>query len=60
MATERERRTWHIPGHAYAAMMCGFPVHKFSLDGISEDDLEDRKDAKCLNEWTMTVLARTE
>ena len=53
MSTERENRAWHIAGHAYAATMCGIPVHKLSLDGFSEADLEDRGDAQMLDEWTL-------
>ena len=53
MSAEREHLAWHIAGHAYAATMCGFPVHKLSLDGFSEADLKDRGDAQMLDEWTL-------
>ena len=53
MSAERENRAWHIAGHAYAATMCGIPVHKLSLDGFSEADLKDRGDAQMLDEWTL-------
>ena len=45
MIRTREHLAWHVAGHAYAATMCGFPVHKLSLDGFSEADLADRGDA---------------
>ena len=53
MSAEREHLAWHIAGHAYAATMCGFPVHTLSLDGFSEADLKDRGDAQMLDEWTL-------
>ncbi len=34
MIRTREHLAWHVAGHAYAATMCGFPVHKLSLDGF--------------------------
>jgi hypothetical protein len=57
MTIERENRAWHVAGHAYAATMCGIPVHKLSLDGFSESDLADRGDAQRLDEWTMVRLS---
>ena len=53
MTIELENRAWHVAGHAYAATMCEFPVHKLSLDGFSESDLADRGNAQRLDEWTM-------
>ncbi len=56
MTIERENLAWHVAGHAYAATMCKFPVHRLSLDGFSEADLADRGDAQRLDEWTMVRL----
>lgn len=53
MIRTREHLAWHVAGHAYAATMCGFPVHKLSLDGFSEADLADRGEAQCLDPCTM-------
>ena len=53
MIRTREHLAWHVAGHAYAATMCGFPVHKLSLDGFTEVDLADRGDAQRLDPCTM-------
>lgn len=53
MIRTREHLAWHVAGHAYAATMWGFPVHKLSLDGFSEADLADRGTAQCLDACTM-------
>jgi hypothetical protein len=53
MNTELEHRAWHIAGHAYAAAMCGFSVHKLALDGFSDADVEQRGTARRLDPWTM-------
>ncbi len=53
MNTELEHRAWHIAGHAYAAAMCGFSVHKLALDGFSDADIEQRGTARRLDPWTM-------
>ena len=42
MIRTREHLAWHVAGHAYAATMWDFPVHKLSLDGFTEADLADR------------------
>ena len=49
MIRTREHLAWHVAGHAYAATMWGFPVHKLSLDGFTEADLEERGDAQRLD-----------
>lgn len=56
MTTERENLAWHVAGRAYAATMYKFPVHKLSLDGFSEADLQDCGDAQRLDPWTMIRL----
>lgn len=53
MSAEREHRAWHLAGHAYAATMFGFSVHKLCLEGFSKADLAARGDARCLDEGTM-------
>ena len=52
MIRTREHLAWHVAGHAYAATMCGFPVHKLSLDGFTEADVANRGDAQCLDPCT--------
>jgi len=56
MIRAREHLAWHVAGHAYAATMWGFPVHKLSLDGFTEDDLADRGDAQRLDPCTMICI----
>ena len=36
--------------------MCGFPVHKLSLDGFTGADLADRGEARCLDPCTMILI----
>lgn len=56
MIRTREHLAWHVAGHAYAATMWGFPVHKLSLDGFTEADLADRGDAQRLDPCTMICI----
>lgn len=56
MIRTREDLAWHVAGHAYAATMWGFPVHKLSLDGFTEADLADRGDAQRLDPCTMICI----
>ena len=56
MIRTREHLAWHVAGHAYAATMYGFPVHKLSLDGFTEADLADRGDAQRLDPCTMICI----
>ena len=56
MIRTREHLAWHVAGHAYAATMCGFPVHKLSLDGFTEADLADRGEARRLDPCTMVCI----
>ncbi len=56
MIRTREHLAWHVAGHAYAATMWGFPVHKLSLDGFTEADLANRGEAKCLDPCTMICI----
>lgn len=56
MIRTREHLAWHVAGHAYAATMCGFPIHKLSLDGFTEADLADRGDAQRLDPCTMICI----
>lgn len=56
MIRTREHLAWHVAGHAYAATMCGFPVHKLSLDGITAADFADRGEAQCLDAYTMICI----
>jgi hypothetical protein len=56
MIRTREHLAWHVAGHAYAATMWGFPVHKLSLDGFTEADLEERGDAQRLDPCTMISI----
>ena len=56
MIRTREHLAWHVAGHAYAATMWDFPVHKLSLDGFTEADLADRGDAQRLDPCTMICI----
>ncbi|WP_437193937.1 hypothetical protein [Planctomicrobium sp. SH527] len=56
MIRTREHLAWHVAGHAYAATMYGFPVHKLSLDGFTEADLANRGDAQRLDPCTMICI----
>lgn len=56
MIRTREHLAWHVAGHAYAATMCGFSVHKLSLDGFTEADLADRGEAQRLDPCTMICI----
>lgn len=56
MIRTREHLAWHVAGHAYAATMYGFPVHKLSLDGFTEADLADHGDAQRLDPCTMICI----
>ncbi len=56
MIRTREHLAWHVAGHAYAATMWGFPVHKLSLDGFTEADLADRGNAQRLDPCTMICI----
>ena len=53
MTAEMDHRAWHIAGHAYAAMIFGFPVHKLAIDRFSDADIEQRGTAQCVDAWTM-------
>lgn len=53
MTSDREYRAKHIAGHAYAAIISGFAVHRLSIDGFSESDVEDRGNAQRIDPWTM-------
>lgn len=50
---ERENLAWHVAGHACAAIIWDFQVHKLALDGFSDADLADREGAQRLDKYTM-------
>ncbi len=56
MIRTREHLAWHVAGHAYAATMWGFPVHKLSLDGFTKAYFRDRGTAQCLDPCTMICI----
>ncbi len=58
MIRTREHLAWHVAGHAYAATMWGFPVHKLSLDGFTKADFRDRGAAQCLDPCTMICIPK--
>lgn len=51
-----EHLAWHVAGHAYAAMCWGFQVHKLTLNGFTEADIESRGEARCLDPSVMICL----
>jgi hypothetical protein len=54
MESDTRARAWHIAGHAWLAVRCGFRVERLSLDGFTEAERDAaHASAQRLDEWTM-------